>query len=75
MKTKPKTEYIEENEYVSVNLLSNPIKTLSTLFTIIYEQFVRFVNFLIGHKLLILIIFGYLGLSFFEGGHTEVILN
>lgn len=73
MKTTPKTQYTEETEYMAVNLLSNPITTLSTLFTIIYEQFVRFVNFLIGHKLLILIIIGYLGLSFFEGRHTEVI--
>ncbi len=73
MKTSPKTGHKEKSEYKPVNLISNPITTLSTLFAILSEQLLRYIKFLIGHQLLILLLIAYLGLSIFEGRHSEVI--
>jgi hypothetical protein len=67
-----KTKDIIATEYQPISLFSNPVTTLSTLFVILYEQLLKFFDFLLSHKILIYVLFGYLGLTFFEGKHTEV---
>jgi hypothetical protein len=72
-KTIPKTDINQEKEYKPISLLSNPIETLSTLIVILSEQLAKFIKFLFGHKSLIILLIGYIGLSVFEGKHTEVL--
>ena len=68
-----KTKATSATEYKPISLFSNPITTLATLFVILYEQLLKFFDFLLSHKILIYVLFGYLGLTFFEGKHSEVI--
>ncbi len=63
---------LSSGEYKEISLFRNPIETLVTLFIILYEQFMRGIKFLMGHKFLIVMAIVYLILNFIEGPHKEV---
>jgi hypothetical protein len=63
----------DENEYKEISLFKNPIVTLQTLSVILYEQMIRFFNFVLGHKFILPIFIIFIVLNFVEGIHTEVI--
>jgi hypothetical protein len=59
-------------EYEEVSLFKNPITVLSTLFVLIFEQIVVFLEFLRRNKILIIGILTYIALNFIEGLHASV---
>jgi hypothetical protein len=61
-----------EKEYQEVSLFKNPITTLRYLVLILSEQLVRFLKFLLGNKIILLIAIAYFLLNFGQGPHKEV---
>jgi hypothetical protein len=65
----------EKKEYKEISLFRHPIETLKILFTIINEQLVKLIKFLISHKAFLIIIILYIVFNFISGSHDEVTIR
>lgn len=71
-KTETNDKNIKKGEYSEISLFRNPFLTIKTLIEILSVQFVRFMRFLISHKIFLFLLLGYLGLNMFNGPHKIV---
>lgn len=66
---------MENNNHKQVSLLKNPITTLSTLALIIGEKSAQSIKYLVTHKLIMILLFTYIGLVYFPNPFTQNILH
>ena len=61
-----------KSEYEVISLFRNPIETIKYLIVILSEQLIRFLRFLVTHKIIMILGVSYLIMNFLGGPHREV---